>query len=130
MTIHSARLAAIDTSGDCNTRVTAYSAIMAQRRTRGTPLSFVRSGSYPDCVFQPDAPASVHWAGEVARRLNTAISAHAVSDIAARAGLARSTIYDIMAGRTWPDLASIVQLQAALGVTLWPDWPPDWQPPV
>ena len=102
---------------------------VAKRSTRGIPLSFVADGTYPDCEFCEGAPLSVHWAGEVARRLTAALAGHTVSDVAARAGLARSTIYDITAGRTWPDLVSIVQLQLVLSARLWPEWPPDWQPP-
>jgi len=36
------------------------------------------------------------------------------------AGIAWSTYHDILTGRTWPDVVSLVKLEAALKVPLWP----------
>lgn len=36
--------------------------------------------------------------------------------------MARSTLYDIKNGTTWPDILSISQLEAVLEVPLWPRW--------
>jgi hypothetical protein len=46
-----------------------------------------------------------------------------ISRAAADAGLARSTIYDLLAGTTWPDVVSLAELEAALGARLWPSQP-------
>jgi DNA-binding phage protein len=42
-----------------------------------------------------------------------------ISSIARDADVARSTIYDIISGESWPDLVSVFKLQTALGVRLW-----------
>ncbi len=40
--------------------------------------------------------------------------------LAAEADLAHTTIYDLLAGRTYGDVITIARLEAALGLALWP----------
>ncbi|MFI7610228.1 helix-turn-helix domain-containing protein [Nonomuraea terrae] len=40
--------------------------------------------------------------------------------LAARSGVNRQAIADLLAGRSWPDVATIALLEADLGVRLWP----------
>ncbi|WP_342671448.1 helix-turn-helix domain-containing protein [Nonomuraea candida] len=40
--------------------------------------------------------------------------------LAVLSGVNRQTINDLVAGRCWPDVATIAQLEAGLGVRLWP----------
>lgn len=41
--------------------------------------------------------------------------------LAAASGVNRQSIADLLAGRSWPDVATIALLEAALAVRLWPD---------
>ncbi|WP_051753401.1 helix-turn-helix domain-containing protein [Streptosporangium amethystogenes] len=38
-------------------------------------------------------------------------------------GVNRQTVNDVAVGRCWPDVATIAQLEAGLGIRLWPDPP-------
>ena len=75
-------------------------------------------------MFAPDAPDVVAYAVHVARVLAAAISDRNKSQVALDAGIDRSTLYDILAGRTWTDLITLAALERALGVPLWPSDPP------
>ncbi|RBQ17216.1 XRE family transcriptional regulator [Spongiactinospora rosea] len=44
--------------------------------------------------------------------------------LAATSGVNRQSIADLLAGRSWPDVATIVLLEAALAVRLWPEGTP------
>ena len=57
---------------------------------------------------------------EVAENLRRAMSGRNISEIARLAQVARSTIYDIVSGTTWPDLVTVCKLEAALEEQLWP----------
>jgi hypothetical protein len=47
-----------------------------------------------------------------------------MSAVARDADVGRQTLYDVLRGTTWPDVVTIVRLQDALEVVLWPDWAP------
>lgn len=70
------------------------------------------------------SPPAVFWAAEISRRLGAALVGRSKAAVAKEAGIARSTLYDVLGGETWPDLATIVGLEEVLGVTLWPGWAP------
>lgn len=53
-------------------------------------------------------------------RLAGAMDGRAVTEVAESADLARSTIYDLIGGRTWPDLISLGKLEVALDIELLP----------
>ncbi|WP_326634851.1 hypothetical protein OIE67_53500 [Nonomuraea fuscirosea] len=38
-------------------------------------------------------------------------------------GVNRQTVNDVVAGRCWPDVATIAQLEAGLAIRLWPGTP-------
>jgi transcriptional regulator with XRE-family HTH domain len=67
--------------------------------------------------------------GEVARHftlnLREAIGSKSVRGVADAAGINHATLLGILAGRTWPDLATIAKLERGLGVDLWPGRLPD-----
>ncbi|WP_396654724.1 MULTISPECIES: helix-turn-helix domain-containing protein [unclassified Microbacterium] len=71
----------------------------------------------------PDSP-SAEPDGEVARllalRLDAAIPYRSVRKVADIAGVDEGTIRNIVSGSRWPDLRTIVRLEEALGVALWP----------
>ena len=107
-----------------------YGLSVAQRHSIvGPPSAFVSAGTWPECEFAAGAPIAVFWAAELSRRLAAALADRTIAGIARDAQLARTTIYDILNGDTWPDVVSIVKLQDALTTSLWPDWPAGWRPP-
>jgi hypothetical protein len=63
------------------------------------------------------------YAAEISKRLAAGLGSRSKSEVAASAELARSTLHDLLTGRTWPDVVSLVQLESVLGVKLWPDGP-------
>lgn len=65
------------------------------------------------------------YAQEVAVTLQAALRDRSVAAVAAEAGLARSTIYQVLAGEAWPDMVTLAALEGVLGVRLWPEAPPD-----
>lgn len=71
----------------------------------------------------PDSP-SAEPDGEVARllalRLKAAIPYRSVQRVADTAGIDEGTIRNILSGTRWPDLRTIVRLEEALNVALWP----------
>jgi transcriptional regulator with XRE-family HTH domain len=66
----------------------------------------------------------VYVAAEISRRLIEALDGRSKADVAAEIGIARSTIYDIVKGETWPDIATLVSLEELLDASLWPRWAP------
>jgi DNA-binding phage protein len=42
---------------------------------------------------------------------------------AARIGIARTTLYDVLSGVSLPDIHTVISAEHALGVRLWPDVP-------
>lgn len=101
------------------------------RRSRGItgePRDYLKSGQWPDGQFRKTAPPAVYWSAEISKRLRSAIGERTITSIAQEADLARSTIYDILNGVTWPDVVSIVKLQDTLDVELWPRWSPRARP--
>ncbi|PRA82083.1 helix-turn-helix transcriptional regulator [Microbacterium sp. MYb66] len=71
----------------------------------------------------PNSP-STEPEGEVARllalRLEATIPYRSVRKVADIAGVDEGTIRNIVSGSRWPDLRTIVRLEEALGVALWP----------
>lgn len=92
---------------------------------RRTPLSWVvDDGVWPDGPYFANTPVEVVYAAGIAVNLAAALEGHPRAAVARRADVARSTLYDILGGKTWPDFVSLVKLGEVLGVTLWPEAPP------
>ena len=90
------------------------------------PRDWVVTGSWPDGVFDPEAPHAVAHAVAIAKALEVALGDRVRSRVAQDAQIDRSTLYDILSGKTWPDLVSIANLERHLNTVLWPDaLPPD-----
>lgn len=91
----------------------------------GSPSDWIAEGEWPDGDFKADTPSVVVYAVEIARALDEALKGQVRSHVAQSAGIERSTLYDILAGKTWPDMVTLAKLEQALSVTLWPtDLPP------
>jgi transcriptional regulator with XRE-family HTH domain len=72
----------------------------------------------------PEKPSS-DPAGEIARKLvlnlqRALTTQKSIRAVATLAGIDHTTILKILAGRSWPDLHTIVRLEQSLGVPLWP----------
>lgn len=52
-------------------------------------------------------------------RLRAAIGDHSIRSVAAAAGLSHVTLLNVLAGRAWPDLATIGKLELALNTDLY-----------
>lgn len=93
---------------------------MTRRRSRvGPPRDYV-DGEWPSGRPIPGAPKAFGHARAIAIRLAGALEGLSVSDVARRADLARSTVYDLVGGRTWPDLISLGKLEDVLDIELLP----------
>ncbi|NUR14914.1 helix-turn-helix domain-containing protein [Terrabacter sp. C0L_2] len=90
----------------------------------GSPSDWLADGEWPDGDFKADAPEVVAYAVQIARALDEALEGQVRSHVAQSAGIERSTLYDILAGNTWPDMVTLAKLEQALSVTLWPSQPP------
>jgi hypothetical protein len=90
-------------------------------RVVGPPRSFVAGGRWPTGRTAAGAPDGVRYAKAITKNLKRAMDGRSVAGLAADADLHRSTLYDILSGRTWPDLVSLAKLETALETRLWPD---------
>lgn len=78
------------------------------------------------CELSPDWPdaACDDAIAEVARlfalRLKEAIGGRSLRSAAVLTGVDHASISGIIAGRTWPDLATIARLERGLEANLWP----------
>jgi hypothetical protein len=89
----------------------------------GAPNAYLRAnGIWPDGPFRKATPPSVMYAAEISRRLKDAIDKAGgnISAIAGDLGVARSTLYDILRGTTFPDLHTLAGAERYFGVRLWP----------
>lgn len=71
----------------------------------------------------PDVPAADPLA-EVARQfvlnVRAAMDGRSVRSVAAEVGMGNVTLLTVLAGKAWPDLATIARLEAGLDAELWP----------
>lgn len=84
------------------------------------PREWVEAGQWPDGPLAPDAPEVVQYAIHISQQLRAAIAGKSKVDVARRAGIERTTLYDILDGRTWADTVSLARLEMALQTRLWP----------
>lgn len=95
---------------------------MPKRRTvLGPPRDYLASGTWPGGSVAKGAPPAVGYAKEISKRLGAALAERNQSAAAEQADLARSTLHDILTGRTWPDVVTLAKFERLLGVRLWPD---------
>lgn len=92
-----------------------------RRRVLGPPREYLASGIWPRGRIAKGAPPAVAYAKEISKRLDAALAGRSQSMVAEQADLARSTLHDIISGRSWPDIVTLAKLERLLGVRLWPD---------
>ena len=74
---------------------------------------------------QPSPDLGAEAVRQVSGRLAAAIADRGLSlrGAAAASGVNRQAIADLLAGRSWPDVATVARLGTALGADLWPPSP-------
>lgn len=85
-----------------------------------TPTGWLAEGEWPEGVFDSDTPEVVAHAVAVAKALSAALEGRSKTEVCARAGIERSTLYDVLGGKTWADIITLAKLENTLGVVLWP----------
>ncbi|MFF0870138.1 helix-turn-helix domain-containing protein [Nonomuraea sp. NPDC003560] len=93
-----------------------------------------RSATPRDLAENPQAWPHADLAGHPPAAVVQAIAASLASILAERrlslrglaavSGVNRQSIADLLAGRSWPDVATIALLETALAVRLWPEGAP------
>jgi hypothetical protein len=91
----------------------------------GVPKDWISNGEWPTCTFRHDAPAEVAVAVAIAKALSQALETRNKTQVASAAQIERSTLYDIIAGRSWPDTVTLAKLERELDQGLWPSHPVD-----
>lgn len=99
-------------------------AVVQRRGGIGVPRDLVQAGAqWPEGPFSGDLSdpvrGAVEFAAELSSRLDAAMDGKAVAAVAREADVARTTIYDLRSGATWPDVVTVFKLEGALGVMLW-----------
>lgn len=111
-------------AGSVSAGVATLGCVTRRRLASGAPRDWV-DGDWPAGEPLPGAPRALAHARLISVRLTYALAGRNVSAVAEEADLARSTIYDLVGGRTWGDIVSLGKLEEALGVTLLPELPND-----
>lgn len=94
-------------------------------RRRGSvrpPIDYLAD---PDAPFvagalTPDAPVEAIVAQGLARNISAALDGRKLIRVCEEAGLNRSTVQELVAGRGYCDIVTVAKLEAVLGVGLWP----------
>lgn len=100
----------------CSRYPPVYAVLMGGMTKRERPFELT-PGPWPETP-SPDA------VGELARKfslnLAAAIGDRSLRSISHVTGVAHNTLGSILAGRIWPDFATIAKLELGLDVPLWP----------
>jgi hypothetical protein len=104
----------------------ALGSVAAVPRRRGETRRPVEYLADPTVDFSTgalieDAPVEVVAVHALARNLAAALEDRALIQVCAEAGLNRSTVQDLLAGRSFCDVVTVAKLEATLGVGLWGD---------
>ena len=94
-------------------------------RRRGStraPVDYLEDPTvaFVDGDLAPDAPVEARVAQAIARNVAASLDGRALIRVCADADLNRSTVQDLVAGRSYCDIVTVAKLQAVLGVELWP----------
>jgi len=88
------------------------------RPPRRSPKAHVVSGDWPSAQLDGDPAAEA--AQEFAARLAAAGAELSLRAVEAATGVDHDTVARILRGDTWPDIATVANLEHGLGVDLWP----------
>jgi predicted transcriptional regulator len=99
--------------------------VTQRRNPSGGPRELLADdGIWPDNPKTPPGLAvgianACVAAAKIASRLERSVQGRNISSIARDADVARSTVYDVIRGDSWPDVITVFKLQETLGVRLW-----------
>jgi hypothetical protein len=88
---------------------------MSPRPKRLTPGAYAES--FPD---RDIADPAAEMARLLVLNLIAAIDNRSLREVGALTGVDRTAIAEFIAGKSWPDIATIARLEVGLGVGLWP----------
>lgn len=88
-----------------------------------TPREWLATGDWPEGRFVAEAPTAVAYAVAISRTLHERLEGKSKAELARRAGIERTTLYDLLSGRSWPDAVTLAKLEEALEARLWPEHP-------
>lgn len=99
------------------------SAVPRRKDLAGPPKGFVvPGGTWPEGPFVEGAPPAIGVAAHISAQLRVAIaeSRQSMTQVAAGLQVARTTVYDILNGTTFPDITTIANAQRYFNQELWP----------
>ena len=82
-------------------------------------MHWLASGTWPDGQLASKAPPEARQARANATALREALQGQSIREVADEAEFAHSTVYDLLAGKTYGDVITLARLEAALGTQLW-----------
>lgn len=85
------------------------------RRQRQEPREF--SADWPD---EPCSDAIADGVRRLALNVAEAKGGRSVRGLARDAGLHHTVVLSLLAGESWPEVVTVLRLEAALGVSVWP----------
>lgn len=92
---------------------------MPARGLAPTPRAYLASGDWPSGKLVADAPFEARRVAGVAQRLVDAIGERSLRSVAREADVSIGTLSNLVGGRTWGDVVTVVRLERCLGVSLW-----------
>ncbi|HTC68040.1 MAG TPA: helix-turn-helix transcriptional regulator [Acidothermaceae bacterium] len=93
--------------------------MVQRRRVVGPPREYL-IGEWPGGHAAADAPLALRYAQHITRTITVAMADEGPTSVCQRADIARSTLHDILTGRSWPDLVTLAKLEDVFGTRLWP----------
>ncbi|MEZ5377308.1 MAG: helix-turn-helix transcriptional regulator [Acidimicrobiales bacterium] len=90
----------------------------------GDPRSYLLDPSeWPEGDLTADAPPAAVHLQQIVRAVEAALAEASISrrELARRSGLGNATLDRLLNGVGWPDYLTIVAIEDAVGVAIWPD---------
>ena len=92
---------------------------MGRNKNLKKPCDYVQPGATWPKGPLADAPPEAYLVRQIAQKLKERNARKDVYKIAALRGLTPQTIYNVLDGKTWPDLTTIARLEIHFRVRLW-----------
>ena len=93
---------------------------MGRNQNLKKPRDYVQRGAqWPTGPLEPNPPPEVRLVRGIVTKLEARNARKDIYETAKRCGLNPQTIYNVLDGKTWPDLATIARLEVHFGVRLW-----------
>lgn len=98
----------------------------------GSPRDYLAAeGAWPAGPYRTGTPSAVYYAAHIATQLSGAITGAGLTHTEAsrRLEIGRPTLYNILSGKTFPDLHTLAKAEDAFpGLRVWPDRDGDFMP--